>query len=254
MLDRTKIGSLAVILAEARRSGQSLPELTAEFAGLEPADADTVQEATLALLGEVVGGYKVFQVGANPGHLGLIPASHIFAAPTSLAVPSAGRRIELEIAFRFGRDLPGRRDGRRYGADEVAEAVAGAFAAFELLESRLPTDPKPSPIAARADAMGNWGLVRAEPVADWRRLVRADVPVRLMIGDRCEVDQCGGHPSGDPFHPLVWLANALADRGRGLRAGEVVTTGAFGGARLMKAGETAIGSIAGLPSICLHAD
>ena len=35
----------------------------------------------------------------------------------------------------------------------------------------------------------------------------------------------GGHPKGDPLIPLVWLANHLSQYGRGLRAGELITTG-----------------------------
>ena len=40
----------------------------------------------------------------------------------------------------------------------------------------------------------------------------------------------GRHGDGHPLRPLVWLANFLAARGEGLRAGQIVTTGSYAGA------------------------
>jgi 2-keto-4-pentenoate hydratase len=247
-----KIDRLARLIAEARRTGHRLAGLPAGLLPADAAEADATQEATAAVLGLTIGGYKVAQRGDAPGDWGAIPASRILAAPARLTAPRGGLRIEIEIAFRLGRDLPGRGDGRAYGADEVADAVAEAVAAFELIESRLPAEPKPSPLAARADMMGNWGLVVGAPVVDWRSAAGTDVAVRLEIDGRAVVDQRGGHPSGRPDHPLVWLANALAARGRGLTAGQIVTTGAFGGSHPLPPGATVAGRVAGFPPLGLE--
>ena len=240
---------LAGLLLEARHKGD---KLAADAVGyLVPADAeaaDAVQLAVAANLGPI-GGYKVLQVGHGPGSWGAILADRIFEAPAEVAYRVSPIKVEAEIAFMFAHDLPGRRDGKAYSSDEVAEAVDGAFAAFEILESRLASEPRPVPLLARADFMGNWGLVRSPTVADWRARVRADVAVRLEIADRVAVDQKGGHPSGDPFHPLTWLANALVAAGRPLRAGEMVTTGAFGGGHAISPGETAVATIEGFEPI-----
>lgn len=40
----------------------------------------------------------------------------------------------------------------------------------------------------------------------------------------------GRHGDGHPLRPLYWLANFLAARGDGLRAGQFVTTGSYAGA------------------------
>ncbi len=243
--------SLADLLIAARREGS---KLTAEAVGrLEPTDAaaaDAAQFAVVAKLG-AIGGYKVLQAGDAPGSWGAILADRIFEAPAEVAYSVSSLKVEAEIAFVFGRDLPGKSGGAAYTAEEVTEAVAGAFAAFELLESRLADDPRPSPLLARADFMGNWGLVRSSPVADWQRLVHADVAVRLEVGGRVVVDQRGGHPSGVPSHPLTWLANMLAASGHPLRAGDVVTTGAFGGGHAIAPGETAVATIEGFAPIRL---
>lgn len=252
MLEIAKITRLATLLAEARRAGRRLTVLPPDLVPLDAAEADAVQWATADQLGEAVAGYKVAQVGAADGSFGLIAAPRLMAAPARTALPATGMRIELEIAFRLGRDLPGRADGQPYGADEVAAALASAFAAFEIVESRLPAEPKPAPLAARADNLSNWGLVVGAPIADWRGVVRADVAVALTIDGARVVDQHGGHPAGDPFHPVVWLANALVARGTALTAGQVVTTGAFGGSHPLPAGARVIGSITGFAPISLE--
>ncbi len=243
------VAGLADRLIEARRSGA---KLSAEaMAGLVPADvaaADAVQIAVAGRLGPI-GGYKVMQIGDGPGSWGAILADRIIETPATVAYRVAPLRVEVEVAFVFGRDLPGRPDGAPYAADEVAAAVGGAFAALEIVESRLAADPRPSPLLARADFMSNWGLVRSRAVADWRGLVNADLAVRMDVGGRVVVDQRGGHPSGDPAHALTWLANALAAAGHGFKAGEVVTTGAFGGCHDIAPGETAVAEIGGFAPV-----
>lgn len=240
---------LANLLIEARRTGEKLTSVA--VAGLVPADAEAADAAQLAVAARLgqIGGYKVLQVGDAPGSWGAILAHRIYDAPAAVAYSVSPIKVEAEIAFVIGQDLPGRTDGAAYSADEVAEAIGGAFAAFEILESRLATEPRPSALLARADFMGNWGLVRGPVMADWRARVHGDVAVRLEIGSRVAVDQRGGHPSGDPAHPLTWLANALVKAGHPLKAGEVVTTGALGGGHAIAPGEMAVAAIEGFDSI-----
>ena len=240
---------LADLLIAARLKGEKLTgDAIGKFAPMDAAAADAAQLAVAAKLG-AVGGYKVLQVGDAPGSWGVVLADRIFTAPAKVAYSTSPLKVEAEIAFEFGRDLPGKPGGVAYTAEDLAEAITGAFAAFEILESRLADDPRPSPLLARADFMGNWGLVKSSPVADWRHLVHADVAVRLEVGGRIVVDQRGGHPSGVPSHPLTWLANTLAASGRPLRAGSVVTTGAFGGGHPIVPGETAVATIEGFAPI-----
>ncbi|TWB53097.1 2-keto-4-pentenoate hydratase [Rhizobium sp. ERR 922] len=244
---------LAQLFVDARRSGVSLASLPHNMEPITPEEADAVQDATVTLLGDTVGGYKVAQVAAAPGSWGAIIASRLIKSPARAIVPARGLCIEIELAFEIGRDLPGRGDGQPYGADEVRDAITGACTAFELVKSRLAAHPKPAPAVARADMMSNWGLVFGEKISDWGPAVHADLAVNLDIDGRPVVVQRGGHPSGDPFHPIIWLANALVSRGRGLTAGQIVTTGSFGGSHPLPAGAIANGSIAGFAPICFEA-
>ena len=55
-----------------------------------------------------------------------------------------------------------------------------------------------------------------------------------------------GAVMGHPFESLAWLANLLAARGRGMRAGEIVITGSALKTRFPEAGDAITYRIAGL--------
>ena len=64
----------------------------------------------------------------------------------------------------------------------------------------------------------------------------------------------GGKPAGkgnaeDPYATLSWLANHLAERGRGLKAGMVVITGSVIPTMSIKPGDHAMFSVAGLGDV-----
>lgn len=247
--DNGAVAALADLLIEARSTGSKLaPEAIGHLVPQDGASADAVQLAVVDRLGPV-GGYKVLQIGDAAGVWSPILAERIYQAPATVAYSTSDLKVEAEVAFLFARDLPGKEDGTPYSAEEVAEAVEGAFIAFEILETRLAAEPKPSPLLSRADFLSNWGLVRSAVRADWHTRVHANLAVRLEVGGRIVVDQKGGHPSGNPAHSLTWLANALVAVGHPLKQGDVATTGAFGGGHAIATGETAIATIEGFDPI-----
>ncbi|WP_237153444.1 2-keto-4-pentenoate hydratase [Oryzibacter oryziterrae] len=248
MPSETAVQRLAALLVDARRTGRKLASIENDLIPTAAMQADAVQMAVVDALGRI-GGYKVLQIGEAEGAWGAILFSHVYAAPAATNYDLSPLKVEVEVAFRMAHDLPGKPDGSAYSTEEVHDAVGCAFVAFEILESRLAADPKPAPLLSRADAMGNWGLISGPAVTNWLPLMKSDLEVSLEIAGRSVVSQTGGHPSGLPHHALTWLANALAKAGHGLVAGQVVTTGAFGGGHLIAPGETAIASIEGLGSI-----
>lgn len=239
--------SLSDLLIDARRKGCPVPDFVDLPVPVDANAADAVQLEVVRHFGSI-GGYKVFQIGMSEGKWGAIPSSRILSSPAVDEAVAAEQKVEVEVAFRFQKDLPPRTTGMAYSAEEVWAAVGSAFAAFELLETRF-TTVAANPLLARADALGNSGLVTGGEVEAWRSVVRHDVPVHLEIGGTTVVDQRGGHPSGDPAHPLLWLANELARTEHWIKAGDVVTTGAFGGSHVIRPGETAVASIEGFESI-----
>ena len=56
----------------------------------------------------------------------------------------------------------------------------------------------------------------------------------------------GANVLGDPRNVLVWLANALSERGLGLKAGQVVTTGSAADVIQVNSGDEVIADFGSL--------
>lgn len=239
---------LTDLLINARESGNPLPATTNIPVPENSASADKIQLAVVQHFGKI-GGYKVFQAGQGEGKWGAIPARRILASPATLPATVSECKVEAEIAFRFAKDLPPRKDHTSYSEEDIRAAIASALPVFELLEKRFPAIESPGPLLIQADAMANSGLVIGPEIQAWQSLVTSELAIHLEIGGKIVVDQRGGHPSGHPAHPLTWLANVLAKTDHWIKASDIVTTGSFGGSHTIQAGETAIARIEGFAEI-----
>ena len=135
--------------------------------------------------------------------------------------------LEPEIAMRLGRDVPG-------GAarDEVAAAVDALAPAIELVDLSGPTDDVEEMLATnifhRAVVLGDWDEGRAGAGLDGIALDVAGHDVEradptAVLGDLVEV--------------VRGVADALADAGETLRAGQVVICGSVVAAFGVEPGE-----------------
>ncbi|MDT0530348.1 fumarylacetoacetate hydrolase family protein [Micromonospora sp. DSM 115977] len=169
------------------------------------------------------------------------------AVPDGAEVPM-GRllqpRVEAEVAFVLGADLP---DERITSAD-VIRAVDHLLPAIEIVDSRV----------------AGWDISIVDTVADNassglfvlgttpRRL--ADVDLRLcgmvieQAGEPVSVG-AGAGCLGNPLHAVQWLAQTMARSGDPLRAGDVVLSGALGPMVPVTAGAAYEARISGLGSV-----
>jgi 2-keto-4-pentenoate hydratase len=103
---------------------------------------------------------------------------------------------------------------------------------LELLDSRYADPAAVTFPELLADQVSNQGLFVGPilPDAFSRRLEQFPIAIEGPVGALHRRE--GRHPDGHPLRPLVWLANFLAARSEvgGLKAGETVTTGSYGGA------------------------
>jgi len=107
-----------------------------------------------------------------------------------------------------------------------------------VISSRYDDDDAVPHLDRVADSYMNLLLVVGPSCPSWRKLAIETLPLELRI-DGLPVHQgLGGHPLGDPLLALVWIANHLSQLGRGLRGGELVTTGSCSGVRQIRAGQT----------------
>jgi 2-oxo-3-hexenedioate decarboxylase/2-keto-4-pentenoate hydratase len=146
--------------------------------------------------------------------------------------------VESEIAVRLGRDLPAA--GAPYDRASVAPAVGEIMAAFELTEGRYADRDAVGVPTQVADDYYGAGSVLADPAEGFDPFDLDRVRSRLVVDGEEVGTGSGDMVLGHPLEALAWLANSLAGRGQGLRAGEFVSLGSVIAARRMEPGEEAV--------------
>jgi 2-keto-4-pentenoate hydratase len=225
---KDRIDAAAAALLHARARGALLPGLAAWTVPQDIGQAYAIQDAVAAALGPI-GGWKV---GAQGPHAeptcAPLPASLIHRSPHVLATGSCSLRgIEAEIAVRIKHDLPPR--PQVYTSSELASAIASVHPAIEVVCSRFTDFRKQGALSLLADSLSNGALIVGPGQAAPFPLDQAKQPVQLHFGMEQVAEATGGNPAGDIWRLLSWLANHVAARCGGLRAGQIVTTGSCTG-------------------------
>jgi 2-keto-4-pentenoate hydratase len=136
-------------------------------------------------------------------------------------------RIEPEIAFVMRRDLPPRASA--YSDAEVRAAIRAPHLVLELIGPRYANPATVTFPEQLADAIANHGLFVGPAVPNALDHALDAIPIGIDAAGKSLHAVQGKHPDGHPLEPLVWLANYLAQRGGGLTAGQIVTTGSYCG-------------------------
>jgi 2-keto-4-pentenoate hydratase len=232
----------AEVLVDIRHGRTPRPAaLPEDCAPRSDAEAYTVQLQVLKRLGAYVGGWKASMPDASGGFSAPIAANNILrqgaalAAPALLTANTTTIGVEPEIAFTMARTLPA---GASYTRAQVLQAVAGAHAAIELCVCRLSDFDNAPRLDRLADSIMNEALSISVACTTWGGLELKSLPLRLLIDGQPVYQGIGGHPLGDPLIPLVWMANHLSERGIGLQAGDVITTGSCAGCRQVPLGSS----------------
>lgn len=215
-----------VAARRARRPGERIPE------PFRPVDVDTalaIQKRVTELLGLPIGGWKCsVPTAPRPVSMAPIYAPTIFSSSPCPILPIAGMaRVEPELAFVVDRDLPHR--AQAYTDTEIRAAIRAPHLVLELIGPRY-ADPTAATFPELlADAVSNHGLYVGPTAPDALDHPLDVIPIAIeSMGKSLHTVQ-GKHPDGHPLKPLVWLANYLAQHGKGLVAGQIVTTGSYCG-------------------------
>ncbi len=198
------------------------------------ADAYDIQQQFVTLLrgqhGDAVG-YKVgltsaaMQTFCGIDHpiAGLVLARRVLRSGARVRRADYGRLgLEFEIAVRLTSDLPA--TGMPLTAEAIAPHIGGVCAAIEVVDDRSADYASLDVLSLVADNSWNAGIVLSEFSARWPDL--AAVPGRASKDGVAIGEGHGRDILGHPFNSVAWLATQLASRGVGLKAGEVVMTGA----------------------------
>ena len=219
--------SIARDLLQARR--QHRPASPAAWTLADSGVGYAVQDRTLDALGPAT----AWKVGAkspdSPVSCSPLPASGVLPSGTVLRGPAWQLRgIEVELAVRLRRDVE---DADLDTPHRLASAIGEALPAIEVVETRLADWRESDPLAQLADLQNHGALVLGQAVP-WPAQGPIDLRslrATLAFDGQPVADARGSHPVGDVLPLLTWLARHARDRGRPLRAGDVVTTGSCTG-------------------------
>lgn len=208
--------------------GERLPD------NCRPQDIDqalAVQDAVTHLWCEQqddsVGGWKCLL--PSPGKIVAAPiyTRNIDSVPPVSLWPKGNlARIEPELAFFFGRDLPPRSEA--YTPAEVDAAISRTHLALELIHCRYADPASCSFPEMLADCLVNQGLFIGPQVDSELARGASEFPINLSYAGHSS-EHLGKHPNGQPRAPLYWLVEFLRSRGQGIVAGQAVITGSFAG-------------------------
>lgn len=181
---------------------------------------------------------------------GLLSRKGVHASPARLASSLFinYRCSECEFAFRMAADLPAR--DHAYTEDEVAGAVEALFPAIEIGDSVFEDWYGSSGFQGTSlDNGGAAAFAYGAPVRDWRGLDLAAARIDLFMNGTYIKSGFGRAAMGNPLTSLTWMANWLRVRGRGLRAGQFVSTGTCTGHFFAAPGDTLLADFGDIGSV-----
>jgi 2-keto-4-pentenoate hydratase len=153
-------------------------------------------------------------------------------------------KIEAEIAFILGGDLA----LTRPTAADVIAAITYVVPAFEIVGSRIAGwDIKI--VDTIADNASSGLFILGGPARSLNGLDLRAAEMTMKRGREIVSKGDGAACLGSPLNAAVWLAGEVARRGRPLRAGDVVLTGALGPMVTASPGYTFEATISGLGTV-----
>ncbi|MCK9511866.1 MAG: fumarylacetoacetate hydrolase family protein [Pigmentiphaga sp.] len=255
-MNRIDIEAAAKLLRQACEQREPIAPLRDRFPALTADDAYAIQEHNtqrrLAEGGRLVG-RKIgltarsvqMQLGVDQPDYGMLFAD--------MAIPDGEPigwcrliqpKVEAEVALVMEHDLP--EPGLTVA--QLLRAVAFALPAIEIVDSRI-ADWNTRFVDTVADNASSGAFVLGNTPVGLRRLdLRLAGMVMERAGEQVSLG-AGAACLGHPLNAAVWLANRMARLGRGLMAGDVVLTGAFGPMVAARPGDVFEARIQGLGSV-----
>ena len=248
---------IALAFVAARRLARALPA----YPGIMPRDMATayaVQEEAIARWPDAIAGWKVglvpppLQAAMGTIRLigpifrgGVFPSA---AAPVHLAAIEGGfAAIEAELVAVCADNAPD--DKTDWTLDEAARLVGAWHIGVEFAASPLATINDLGPTVVASDFGNNGGLVFGAGVS---AAIAAD-PSSLFCRSFVEGEEVGAATAsvlpGGPLEAVRFILGLLARRGRPLRAGQMISTGAITGVHRIFPGQSARVEFAGQGSI-----
>jgi 2-keto-4-pentenoate hydratase len=228
MSEEMHAAAAADVIWRAWTSGERISELPTDVRPRSKAEGMAAQLELSTHAGSTYGWKIAATTTAGQAHIGVDgplpgPLFERFRHSPGDVLPSDDlhmRVVEAEFAYRMGADV-----APDAGPAEVLAAVDGLHLAVEVPDSRYERYEKVGAPQLIADCACAGRFVLGPEVPGWAELDLSTWGTTVWINGTEAAAGSGGNVMGDPRVALTWIAEDLRRYGRGLRAGEIVTTG-----------------------------
>jgi len=245
------------VLVEAEDNRQAVGPISDLVpGGLSLQDAHTICETIIGRridAGDPLVGYKVGFTNIPVREKMGLPDSTYGYELQSMVLPNGGDlqmseliapKIECEICMKLGKDL----SGKGLTIEQVMNATEAVSASFEICDARIKDWQCPYPdffadngFSARIILSGPWAPVGEVDLLEETVVLTQD-GAKLAEGK-------GAMAMGHPANAVSWLAGKLADRGKSLKAGQLVMTGTLTPILPIEKGSTYVASFSTLGEV-----
>ena len=252
---------VAAEFVKARRRAGSFTQ----YPGVQPKDLDAAyrcQDEAISLWDDSIAGWKVGwiseplseQFGAQR-LVGPIFSRSVQRANggASVEVPvfaDGFAAIEAEFVVQLAKDAPA--GVTEWTAETARRFVRAMYIGIEVASSPLVNINDYGPAVVASDFGNNAGLLLGVEVPDWQSRSLESLSCETRIDSRLVGHGSAAAVSGGPLSALAFAMRCNALRGRPLRSGDFVSTGAATGVHTIGAGQSAEAIFAGVGSLkCL---
>lgn len=233
-LDDAQVQALADELAEATRTGGTIPLISPRFPGMTVEDSYAVQrlwrerreEAGGRVVGHKIGlTSKAMQeaTGIDEPDYGVIFDDQVITSGETVPHDRwSNVRIEVELAF----VLKDRLQGPGVTAEDVLAATEAIVPALEILDSHIELKGR-TIVDTISDNAALGAMVLGEQRIDPSARDLMWIPALCKVNGQIVESGVSGAVLGSPALSVAWLADRLGAHGDALEAGEVVLAGSF---------------------------
>jgi 2-keto-4-pentenoate hydratase len=250
---RVNVSAVALTFVAARRSARALRIYPGE-APKNFVDAYGIQDEAIGLWPDEIQGWKVGRL--DPMHARQHGQTRLFGPifKKSVVFQGAGEArvfafdggfgaVEGEIVFLLSDDAP--TDKLTWTTDEAAALIGDARAAVEIASSPFRGINENGPFVTISDFGNNHGLIVGDTIQNWRSFDVAGWRCITSIDGVVVGEGAADSMPGGPVESLRALLENAARRGKPLRRGMAISTGAISGVHEVFVGQRAEIRIAG---------
>ena len=131
--------------------------------------------------------------------------------------------IEPEICFEIKEDIID--IGELYNTINIKKYIKTIFPVIEIVDARYKKGWEIKALETIFDNGVHTCLIKGQAISNWESYDRLNSEINLYVDNKFICSGRGSNVLKDPLNSISWLANKLIQRGKFIKAGEIITTG-----------------------------